>query len=342
MRVATHPARPILRRSALHTLALAGAGAASLLALPQWALAAAPAYPGKPIKLIVPFAAGGSTDIVARVLAEGLRSTLGQPVIVDNKAGAGGLVGTEALTQAPSDGYTIGMATVSTMTINPLLYRRAQGQDAKLTPVANLVTMPSVYMVHPKMGVKNLPELLTRVRAQPGQFSAAVPGLGTLGHLMLASFNETMKTEIQIVPYRGSGPALNDALAGMVQLMPDQLPSAMPQIKGGKLIPIVLSADTRSPDLPNVPTFKELGYDGLNQLGVSWFGLVVPKGTPAAIVQQLQQAAVQATHLPEVQKHLRALGATPTEMDQSHFAAQIASETQRNKVLLDKAGVTPE
>ena len=267
----------------------------------------------------MPFAAGGSTDIVARVIAEGLRSTLGQPVVVDNKAGAGGLIGTESIAQAAPDGYTIGMATVSTATINPSLYTRAARLEGRLLPVANLVTMPSVYMVHPKMGVKDFAGFLARLRAQPGAYSAGVPGLGTLGHLMVASFNETMKTQIQIVPYRGNGPALNDALAGMVQVMTDQLPSAMPQIKGGKLIPVALSGDSRSPDLPDVPTFKELGYAQLNELGISWFGLVVPAGTPPAIVRQLQEASTKAVRLPEVQKHLKLLGASVTEMDQGRF-----------------------
>ena len=316
---------------------------ASAVAL-SWAPAvqAADAWPSKPIKLIVPFAAGGSTDVVARVVAEGLRQTLGQPIVVDNKGGAGGLLGTEAVAQAAADGYTVGMATVSTMTINPLLYTRAEGLTAKLTPVINLVTMPAVYMVHPKLGVKTFGQFTAKLKAEPGKISGAVPGLGTLGHLMLASFNETLKTDILIVPYRGSGPALTDALAGMVQLMPDQLPSAMPHIKGGKLIPIAQAANSRSPELPNVPTFKELGYDGHNQLGISWFGMVVPKNTPAPIVQRLHDAAAQAVQLPDVKKRLLELGATPAEMDQSQFAAQIASETQRNKVLLDKAGVKPE
>ena len=336
------PARVSRRLSlkSLGTSLLAGTGTAALLATAP--LAHASDYPNKPLKLIVPFAAGGSTDIVARVLAEGMRHTLGQTVIVDNRAGAGGLMGTEALAQSPGDGYTIGMATVSTMTINPLLYSRAQGLGAKLTPVANLVTMPSVYMVHPSMGVNTFNDFVAKLKANPGKFSGGIPGIGTLGHLMLASFNETMKTQIQIVPYRGNGPALNDALAGTVQVMTDQLPSAMAQIKGGKLLPVVLAGETRSAELPNVPTFKELGYPELNTLGISWFGLVVPKSTPADVVQKLQDAAVKAAHLPEVQKQLQALGAFPTEMNQKDFPAQIARQLQSNQVLLDKVGVKPE
>ena len=197
----------IARRLGLQAIALATLTAAG--ALPAAAQTAGN-YPNKPIKLIVPFAAGGSTDVVARVLAEGLRTTLGQSIVVDNRAGAGGLLGTEAVAQAPADGYTVGMATVSTMTINPLLFKRAESLGAKLTPVAQLVTMPSVYMVHPKLGVKTFEEFLAKVKAEPGKISGAVPGLGTLGHLMLASFNETLKTDILIVPYRGSGLQLVD------------------------------------------------------------------------------------------------------------------------------------
>ena len=239
--------------SRLGLKAVAIAVLAACAALPQAWAQGGDGYPNKPIKLIVPFAAGGSTDIVARIVAEGLRSTLGQAIVVDNKAGAGGVIGTEAVAQAAPDGYTVGMATVSTMTINPFLFTRAEGLPAKLTPVANLVTIPAVYMVHPSLGVKTFDAFVAKARAEPGKISGAVPGLGTLGHLLLASFNDTLKTEIQIVPYRGAGPALNDALAGQVQLMPDQLPSAMPHIKSGKLIPLVIAANGRSPELPTCP-----------------------------------------------------------------------------------------
>ena len=321
--------------------ALALTALSSALVFPHLAQAD-DAYPKKPVKLIVPFAAGGSTDVVARVLGEGLRTTLGQPIVVDNRAGACGMIGTEALTQAAPDGYTIGMATVSTLTINPLLFKRADGLDKKLIPVAKLVSVPSVYTVHPSLGVKNFQEFLTKVKAEPGKVSGAVPGLGTLGHLLLASFNETLKTDIQIVPYRGNGPALNDALAGLVQFMPDQLPSVMPHIKAGKLIPMAVAGNGRATDLPGVPTFEELGYKDLNELGLSWFGIVAPAGTPDAIVRKLQDAAVKAAHLPEVQQRLKMLGASPIEMDQSQFAAEVAAQTQGNKLLMDKVGVKPE
>ena len=330
----------VARRAGLKAIAMV-----TLTACAAWNSAQAQShdgYPNKPVKLVVPFAAGGSTDIVGRIVADGLRSALGQPVIVDNKAGAGGVIGTEAVAQAAADGYTIGMATVSTMTINPHLYTRAEGLTAKLAPVANLVTMPSVYMVHPNLGVTTFEAFVAKAKAEPGKISGAVPGLGTLGHLMLASFNETLKTDIQIVPYRGSGPALTDALSGMVQLMPDQLPSAMPHIKSGKLIPLVQGSELRSPDLPKVPTFKELGHEQLNQLANSWFGIVVPKNTPAPIVKRLQEAAAKAMQLPEVQQRLKTVGAHAALTDAQSFANKIARESRRNKGLLDKVGVKPE
>jgi tripartite-type tricarboxylate transporter receptor subunit TctC len=192
------------------------------------------------------------------------------------------------------------------------------------------------------MGANNFKDFLAKLRAEPGVYSAAVPGLGTLGHLMVASFNETLKTQMQIVPYRGAGPALNDALAGMVQVMPDQLPSVLPHVKAGKLLPVVLAGHERSPDMPEVPTFKELGYPELNELGISWFGMVAPAGTPPAMVAKLQEAALKAARLPEVVKRLKDMGAVPTQMEQSRFADQIAAERKRNKELLDRAGVKPE
>lgn len=299
-------------------------------------------YPSKPIKLIVPFAAGGSTDIVARVIAEAMRHTLGQPVVVDNRGGAGGLIGTEAIASAPADGYTIGMATVSTLTVNPLLYQRAANLSPKLLPVVNLVTMPAVLMVHPNVSANSLAEIVALEKVKPGSISGGVPGHGTLGHLLMASMNDTLHTSIQIVPYRGNGPALNDTLAGSVQMLVDQLPSSLSLVKANKLKPLVIAAAERSPEMPQVPTFKELGYTQLNDLGISWFGLVVPSNTPKAIVDKIASAAAQAVRRPEVQQQLAKLGAAPTDLGNTTFSAQIAQQLQRNKQLLDKAGVKVE
>ncbi len=299
-------------------------------------------YPSKPIKLIVPFAAGGSTDIVARVIAEAMRHALGQPVVVDNRGGAGGLIGTEAIASAPADGYTIGMATVSTLTVNPLLYQRAANLSPKLLPVVNLVTMPAVLMVHPNVSANSLAEIVALEKVKPGSISGGVPGHGALGHLLMASMNDTLHTSIQIVPYRGNGPALNDTLAGSVQMLVDQLPSSLSLVKANKLKPLVIAAAERSPEMPQVPTFKELGYTQLNDLGISWFGLVVPSNTSKAIVDKIASAAAQAVRRPEVQQQLAKLGAAPTDLGNTTFSAQIAQQLQRNKQLLDKAGVKVE
>ncbi|ART55225.1 ABC transporter substrate-binding protein [Acidovorax carolinensis] len=316
----------------------------SLLALGLLPLAALAQsdFPSKPVKLVVPFAAGGSTDLVARVIADGLRTTLGQAVVVDNRAGAGGLLGTEVVSQAAPDGYTIGMATASTMTVNPALYPRAEAINAKLQPLVNLVSMPSVYMVHPGMGVKDFAGFVTALKAKPNHYSAAVPGVGSLGQLMVESFNDTVGVKMANVPYRGSGPALNDALAGVVQIMPDQIPSAMPHIKSGKLLPVAVASSRRITELPDVPTFKELGYPELNDLGISWFGLVIPAKTPPAIAEKLRAAAIQAVHAPETLARLQKMGVSLTDGKSEDFPALIATQVKRNRAIVQKAGIKPE
>lgn len=323
-------------RSSIRRLSLLALGLLPLCALAQ------DDYPTKPVKLIVPFAAGGSTDLVARVIAESLRNTLGQPVVVDNRAGAGGLLGTEAVSLAAPDGYTMGMATVSTMTVNPALFPKADGINAKLLPLVNLVSMPSVYSVHPGMGVKDFAGFVAALKAKPGHYSAAVPGVGSLGQIMVESFNDTIGVKLTVVPYRGSGPALNDALAGVMQVMPDQLPSALPHIKAGKLLPVAVASTKRVPELPNVPTFKELGYPELNDLGMSWFGLVIPAKTPAAVADKLRAAAIKAVHAPDTLARLEKMGVSLVEDKPEDFPALIATQIKRNRAIVQKAGIKTE
>lgn len=313
-----------------------------LLALPIVPALAQTDFPNRPVKLIVPFPAGGSADIVARVLAEGLRKTLGQPVIVENRGGAGGMMGTDAIAQAIPDGYTIGMATVSTMTVNPVLYPKAQATNAKLRPLVKLVSMPSVFVVHPSMGVKNFDGFVAAIKEKPGYFNAGVPGVASMGQFIIESFNETLDVKITNVPYRGNAPALNDALAGVVQIMTDQLPSALPNIKAGRLLPIAIASDQRVADLPNTPTFKELGYSDLNEIGISWFGLVVPEKTPPAIAEKQRAAALQAVRLPETLAQLRKMGVSSVDGETQDFPALVAAQLQRNRVIAQKAGIKPE
>jgi tripartite-type tricarboxylate transporter receptor subunit TctC len=300
------------------------------------------AYPSHPVKLVVPFAAGGSTDLVARVLAEGLRKTLGQPVIVDNRSGAGGMLGTEAVAQAAPDGYTVGIATVSSMTVNPVLYPKAEAVNAKLLPLAQLVTMPSVFMVNPKMGMKDYKGFVAALKADSKQYTAGVQGAGSMGQFLVESLNDTLGVSITSVPYRGSAPALNDALAGVVQVITDQLPSSLSYIKSGKLIPIVVSSNQRAAELPDTPTFKELGYPELNDLGISWFGLVVSAKTPAPIAEKLRAAAAQAVQLPEIQEHLKKMGAAPSTSKPQDFPALISAQLQRNRAIAKRANIKAE
>ena len=246
----------------LHAVVCAVAAGVSAGAL------AAGAYPTQPVRLIVPFAPGGSTDVLARAVADGLRKELGQSVVVENRAGAGGLIGTEAVARAEPDGYTLGMATVSTMAVNPLLYGTRRVDPAtQLTPVGAVATVPVVWMVNPAFPATDFAQFLAELRAHPGKYSFGSPGVGSLGHLNLAAMNADLKVEVLHVPYRGMGPALTAAVGGEVQVQQDQYASAQSLIKAGKLRPIAVSAPTRLAGLPQLPTLAELGYPQLNALG---------------------------------------------------------------------------
>lgn len=323
--------RPLTRRLSLLALAL--------LSLPALA---EPAFPSKPIKLIVPFAAGGSTDLVARVVADGLRQELGQAVVVDNRGGAGGMMGTEAVAMAAPDGYTIGMATASTLTVNPIFYDKAAATNRQLLPLVNLVSVPAVYSVHPTVPAKDFAGFVAELKRKPGGYSAGVPGVGSLGHLLLEAFNDQLDVKLVNVPYRGMGAALNDALAGTIQFIPDQLPSSLPHIKAGKLVPLAVAASKRLPELPQVPTLKELGHAELNDQGQSWFGLVVPAKTPPAVVERLRAAALKAMQSPETQARLQQMGASVVGGSEDAFQALIDTQLRRNRAIVQKANIKVE
>lgn len=300
-------------------------------------------FPNKPIKMIVPFAAGGATDLVARVMAEGLRIELGQPVVVDNKGGAGGMLGTEAIANAPADGYTIGMATVSTMAVNPIFHPKAAATNKQLMPLMNLVSMPSVIVVNPaKMPVKDFNGLIAELKRKPGVYNSGYPGVGSLGHLIAESFVDIYDVKVTNVPYKGMGPALTDLLGGNIQYMLDQLPSSMPHITAGKLVPVVVSGNARQPNLPNVPTFKELGQSEMNDMSNSWFGLVVPGKTPDAVADRLRQAALKALKQADLLSHLSQMGASATPVDKAAFIAQIDAQLKRNQAIAKKFDIKPE
>ena len=300
----------------------------ALLVLAAPAASAQEAYPNKSITMIVPFAAGGSTDVIGRVVAEGLRQVLGQSVVVDNRAGAGGSIGTAAIAKAQPDGYTIGMGTASTLAINPAVYKNLPYDVlADLAPVGGIAVVPNIMSVHPSVAAADLAAFIALARAQPGKLSYGTPGHGSLGHLVGEQFKLATGTDIVHVPYRGMGPALNDAVAGQIQVIYDNLPTSLPLVQEGRLRALAVSGARRAEPLPNVPTFGELGLDDVNWMG--FFGLVAPKDTPPAIVRRLNAALVQVLAMPDVRGRLGAQQAILAGNSPEAFRAEIGRELAR-------------
>lgn len=309
------------------TTLLAAAVASLCTTMPA---AFAQAYPDKPVKLIVPFAPGGSTDIVARLVADRMQKSLGQSVVVDNRAGAGGAIGAEAVARSAPDGYTIGVATVSTLAVNPVLLKASRTDPLKdFAPITALASIPSVFSAHPSLKVDSLSAVVALARSKPDQLNAGSPGTGSIGHLIIEAMNDELKIQVRHVPYKGMGPVITGALGGETQLLSDQYPSSAPYIKAGKLVPFVVAADKRLAALPHVPTFKELGHADLNEIAITWFGLVAPAKTPPAIVARLNAAAADALKDPTLQARLKELGAEAIAGTPEQFGALIATGLER-------------
>jgi tripartite-type tricarboxylate transporter receptor subunit TctC len=288
------------------------------------------AYPSKTITLIIPFPAGGSTDVIGRLVAEGLRTVLGQPVVVDNRAGAGGSLGTGAIAKAPPDGYTIGMGTASTLAINPATYKSLPFDVlTDLSPIGNIAAVPNIMSVHPAVKANTMAEFIALVQSQPGKLSYASPGFGSVGHLLGEQFKLATGTDILHVPYRGMGPALNDAIGGQVQVIYDNLPTSLELVKSGKLRGLGLSGEKRVADLPDLPTFGELRLDDINWM--AFFGLIAPKDTPAPIVRRLNEALVRVLATPDMRDKLAAQQAIVVGNSPEAFKAEIARELSRMK-----------
>ena len=289
------------------------------------------AQEGKPLRMIVPFPPGGATDITARALQDALTRILKQPVVLENRGGAGGSIGMAEVARAPADGLTIGVATLSTHGVNPAVYSKLPYNPTKdFVGVTEIVKAPGVIVINPAvLPVKNFAELVAYLKANPGKVSYATPGNGTIGHMWGELFKSSTGTSMVHIPYRGAGPAINDVLAGQVAVYFDQVASSLPYVKAGKLKALAVSWPQRLDVLPDVPTYAELGYKQANE--PSWFGLVAPAGTPAAAVDRIQQAVAQALKEPALRERLAGLGLYPSGTTPAEFTAQIGHEIDKMK-----------
>ncbi|MBK6613109.1 tripartite tricarboxylate transporter substrate binding protein [Ottowia sp.] len=326
--------RTLSRRAGLKTLAAAAlAAAAATPALAQ------DRFPSKPLTIVVPFVAGGTTDILARVVGQAMSEDLGQPVIIDNRAGAGGNIGGQHAARAPADGYTLFMGTVGTHSINEWLYAKMPfnpNQDfAPLTRVANV---PNLLVSHPQQPFKTVKELIAHAKANPGKVNFGSPGNGSSPHLSGALFETMTGVKLTHVPYKGSAPAITDLLGNQIAIMFDNMPSAIQHVRSGKLRPIAVTTSKRSPELPDVPTVAEAGVPGYQAM--SWFGLFVPVKTPAAVQAKLHESIIKALKNPAVVKKIQEQGGEIVAESPAEFTAFIKAENEKWKKVVKESGAT--
>ena len=328
--VFTKASRRQFSLGALASAAVMGAGL--LAAVPA---AAQAAYPSKTITIIVPFAAGGTTDLLARIVAQGLTAELGQTVIVDNRAGAGGNIGGQAAARATADGYTLFMGTVGTHAINASLYKKMQFDPIKdFAPLTRVANVPNLLVANPKQPFKTVKELIAYAKANPGKLNFASSGNGSSIHLSGELFKSMTKIDMQHVPYKGSAPAMTDLLGNQVGIMFDNMPSAIQHVRSGKLRALAVTTAKRSPELPDVPTIAEAGVPGYE--ATSWFGMFAPAATPPAVITTLNNAIVKVLAKPEIKKQINDQGAEVYSETPAHFADFIQKESAKwSKVVKD-------
>jgi tripartite-type tricarboxylate transporter receptor subunit TctC len=326
------------RRALARALGMAAATAAtwSAASLMSTSAMAQDSWPDKPVRIVVPFATGGTTDISARVIADELTQALKQTFIVENKAGAGGNIGAADVARAKPDGYTFLMGTPGTQAINQFLYSKMPYDTAKdLAPVSFVVRVPNVLLVNPSIKARTLKDFIAEVKASPGTMSYGSPGNGTTGHLSTELLKGMAGIKVAHVPYRGSGPMLLDLVGGQIQMAIDNLPSAMAQIKGGKLVALGVTSQDQVSTLPDVPPIASVvpGY-----VAESWFVLMAPAGTPPAIVNKLSAEVDRILKKPDVIERFRGLGAEPVGGSPESLGAFIESETRKWQQVVKDSG----
>jgi tripartite-type tricarboxylate transporter receptor subunit TctC len=315
----------------------------TLKSLAALALAVAPfvaeaQYPSKPVRLIIPFPPGGTTDIIGRIVADKIGSALGQPLVVENRGGAGGAIGATEVAKASPDGYVLGMATVSTMAVNPAANPKlAYNNLTDFIPITNLAAVPNVLVVNEKFPAKDFKEFVALLKANPGKYSYGSSGTASIQHMVGELFQASTGTDIVHVPYRGAGPALTDLVGGTIPMMFDNLPSSIGHIKSGKLRPLAVASPKRVDVLPDVPTFAELGHPTVNDR--VWYGLLAPAKTPPEVITKVRDAAVKALALPEVRSKIAEQGAEPVGNTPAEFAQQIKVEFEKMKEIVGKRGI---
>jgi tripartite-type tricarboxylate transporter receptor subunit TctC len=304
-------------------------------------LAAAENYPSHSVKFVVPFPAGGSNDIIARLLAQKLSERTGQQFFVENRGGAGGNIGADAVAKSAADGYTLLVTAPPPLTTNAALYKSLPFNPASdFAPVALLATVPIVLMVHPSMPAKNVPELVALAKARPGTLNFGSSGIGTTNHLAGELLKRMTGIDIVHVPYKGAAPAMNDLIAGHIPIMFDNMPAVLPQVHGGSVRAIAVAGGKRASALPDVPTVAEQGVSGFEAF--SWFGLVAPAKTPVVVLEALQAEVENVLKMPDVQKRLAELGAEPGTIAGVAFGQFLAEDSAKWTKIIQASGATAE